>query len=813
MKNTKKTIAGIMAFAMMLTLASCGDNKNSESGDASNNSSSADSANSNNNSSTDIAQIMDKSYKAIEIDADIPLNYINKVCALGDDGTVLISGGTEDGKSKMYTTDHEFAVFNEIPFELEEVENGESYYNPIIGKDGTIYLYVSITTYGMEKPDWEDENFDSENFDWEAFYNSAETTYKLYTIERDGTILTENEISGLDKYMDTDDDENRVYIGQMFALGDKLVVNISSNNGDEVFVTVNADGEIGDEIDVGDSRYELYNCLTDSNGDVWFGSWGENGSVVKKIDGATMEISNDTIPVDGTKLDYINSLVLGSDDYKFYTSSRTSLFGLKEDGTTDEIINWLDSDMNGDYIQNIFPVENGEFIVYESDWNTNTRTFYRLTKRDASEISNVQVLTMVTQYENTDLMAKVNEFNKANDDYRIKIESYSKYYEWDEESNQMLNSPETQLKMDIASGKTFDIICMNGTSSLYSVLGKKGAFTDLYELMGTDGTVSKDDILPNILEAGEYDGKLISLSPTFYVNSFMAKKKFVDKENWTFEDMFETFENLPEDMSLFKYDTDKVNVCGEFIATGGFIDFEKATCNFDSPEFIKLLEFCNSLDISAPDWESMSDEEGQKYWEEKEMACLNDKALLEDVYMSTASDYARYKYGMFNEDTCLVGYPSNDGHGAKLYTSNSYAIMANSPNKEVAWKFINQFFSEDDSTSERRYNFPSLKTAFEKKLDEAMHKPYYTDENGKKHEYENTYWINNKEIKIPELKQEERDELEKYLLSAKADTDYGADIATIIQEELETFFNGERSAEETTKIIQNRVSILVSEQY
>ncbi|MDE6520374.1 MAG: extracellular solute-binding protein [Ruminococcus sp.] len=812
MKNTKKTIAGIMAFAMMLTLASCGDNKNSESGDASNNSSSADSANSNNNSA-DIAQVMDKSYKAVEIDADIPLNYINNVFALGDDGTVLISGGTEDGKSKMYTTDHEFAVFNEIPFELEEVENGESYYNPIIGKDGTIYLYVSITTYGVEKPDWDDENFDSENFDWDAFYDSAETTYKLYTIEKDGTILTENEISGLDKYLDTDDDENRVYIGQMFALGDKLVVNISSNNGDEVFVTINADGEIGDEIDIGDSRYELYNCLTDSNGDVWFGSWGENGSVIKKIDGATMEVSNDVIPVDKEKLDYIDRLVLGSDDYKFYTSSRTSLFGLKEDGTTDEIINWLDSDMNGDYIQNVFPVENGEFIVYESNWNTNTRTFYRLTKRDASEISNVQVLTMVTQYENTDLMAKVNEFNKANDDYRIKIESYSKYYEWDEESGQMLNSPETQLKMDIAAGKTFDIICMNGTSSLYSVLGKKGAFTDLYELMGTDGTVSKDDILPNILEAGEYDGKLISLSPTFYVNSFMAKKKFVDKENWTFEDMFETFENLPEDMSLFKYDTDKVNVCGEFIATGGFIDFEKATCNFDSPEFIKLLEFCNSLDTSEPDWESMSDEEGQKYWEEKEMACMNDKALLEDVYMSTASDYARYKYGMFNEDTCLVGYPSNDGHGAKLYTSNSYAIMANSPNKEVAWKFINQFFMEDDSTSERRYNFPSLKTAFEKKLDEAMHKPYYTDENGKKHEYDNTYWINNHEIKIPELKQEERDELEKYLLSAKSDTDYGADIATIIQEELETFFNGERSAEETAKIIQNRVSILVSEQY
>lgn len=808
MKNTKKTIAGIMAFAMMLTLASCGENKNSESGDASNNSS----ADSNNNSSVSAEQVMQKSYKAVEIGTDVPLNYLNNVYNLGD-GTVLISGGTEDGKAKMYTTDNDFAVFNEVPFELEQPENGNSYYNTIIGKDGTIYLYASITTYGVEMPDYEDENFDSENYDWDAFYASAETLYKLYTIDKDGTILTENEITGLDKYLETDDDEERAYVGQMFALGDKLIVNIGSG-GDDVFVTLGADGEIGEEVDLDEERYELYDCVTDSNGDVWFSSWDENGIAIKKIDGSTMTVSNDVISIDSKEIDYIDRIILGDDNYKFYVTDRSSLFGFKEDGTLDEIINWLDSDMNGDYISAVFPVENGEFVVYENDWSTNKRTFYRLTKRDASEVSNVQVLTMITQYEDTDIMAKVNEFNKANDDYRIKIKSYSKYYDYDEESGKLLNSPETQLKMDIAAGKTFDILCMSGDSTLYTTLGKKGAFADLYEFMGTDGTVSKDDILPNIIEAGEYDGKLISLSPTFYVNSYVAKKKFVDKENWTFDDMFEAYENLPENMRFFQYKSSKVDTFSEFVATGGFIDYENATCNFNTPEFIKLLEFCNGLEeYEQPDWENMGNDEMTQYWNEQETACLDDKALLGGVYMSSPNDYVRYRYGTFNDELCFVGFPSDNGQGAKLSLNNSYAIMSNSGNKEVAWKFISQFFTEENQTGDRMYNFPSLKTAFEKKLDESMQKPYYTDENGKKHEYDNSYWINDKEIKLPELKQDERDALGEYILSAKSMTSYSVDVDNIVSEEAEAFFNGERSAEETADIIQNRVSILVSEQY
>ncbi|MDE5935943.1 MAG: extracellular solute-binding protein [Ruminococcus sp.] len=804
MKNSKKTISGIMAFAFMLSLASCGENSNS----------SSNSQSGGNNSAVTAEKIADKSFKAIEIGGSVPLNYIHYIKPVADTGKVLITGSTDDG-STMYVTDYEFTDFTLTNFEIStEEENSESYYNSFIGADGTIYIFATITSYGdVKMPDYDDPDFDYESFDWDAFNKAAKSTYKLYTIDIDGNILTENEIKGLEKYQ-SDDEEERMYVGDVYPCGDKLIMNLSRMS-DSVMVTINADGTIGDEIDLGDDSYNLYTNTTGTDGNFYFSSYDDDGkSIIKHIDASTMSISDDVITINSDEIDYINNLMNGSGDYRFYVSNTTSLFGIKDDGTAEEIINWIDSDLSGDYIDFVVPDENGEFIIHEDNWTTNTDSFYRLTKRDASELENVQIISMVVNYSDSNVMEKVKEFNKTNDGYRIKIEDYNKYYEWDEEKGTQLNSPDAQLKLDIAAGKTPDIICMDNGSSLFTSLGKKGALVDLYELMGTDGTVSKDDIVPNVLKAGELDGKLLTVSPSFCVTTFIAKKKYVDKQGWTMDEMIETYNNLPKDMRLFAYNQSRESILSSLLYGGNFIDSKNGTCSFDSPEFIKLLEFCNRFeDEEGPDWETMSQDEMNDYWNEQETACMNDKAFLGDMSLYNLRDYSRARYVTFNDEISLVGLPGAGGNGATLSLNKNYAIMSSSSNKDVCWKFISQFFDEDYQTSDRVYQIPSLKSAFTKKLDEAMENPYYIDANGKKQEYENTYYINDKEVKIPNLSKEERDFLEEYILGAEPTSfDWSENIGEIVREEISAYFKGERSAQETAELIQNRVSILVSEQ-
>lgn len=818
MRNSKKTIAGIMAFAMILSLASCSGGGSSESSTADN--SGNNSSQGGESSAVTAETVASKSYKAIDIDTTLPLNYIGSVLPMHDVNSekLLVTGSTDDG-SAMYITDYDFMDFTPVNFEVSAEEDADTYYNAVPLKDGSILVFASITTYGdIEKPDLEDPDFDYDDYDWDAYYDAAENSYKIYNIDIEGVVVSENELTGLDQYVDPDEDE--YYLSSFYPCGDGAMLEIGSNTGDgDIMVFVGTDGVIGDKIELEEESdiYNFYTNALDKDGNFCFAGYSDGGNVIKKVDTNTLSVSSDDkIRIEDGELNYVQTMFTGSGDYEFYINDSTSLFGLKADGSLTEVINWLDSDLNGNYIDHVFAVENDEFIVIQRDWNTNTTTFSRLTKRDPSELENVQILNMVVQYEDTNISEIVSKFNKSNDKYRIKIESYDKYYEWDENYENQLNSPENQLKLDIAAGKKLDIIYMSGNSAILQNLGKNGAFADMYELMGTNGTVSKDDILPNVLEAGEINGKLAYITNNFSVNTMAVKKKFCDKENWTIDDMIETFNSVSDDMRFSKYSRSKTDILGELATSGGFIDYNNASCSFGSDEFIKVLEFCNSLEnTEEPDYDNMNQSDWEAYYKEQELAIRNDKALIDSNSIYSLDEYARKKYGEFNEEMCFVGIPSNDGVGAQLVINNCFAIMADSANKEAAWEFINMFF-EEDYVKESIYSIPALKTVFEQKLDETMEKPYYIDSDGKKHEYENTYFIqgSDEEIKLPQLSQEERDEFEEYILSAKSkSTFYNANVYKMIDEEAEKYFNGECSAEDAANKMQNRISILLSEQF
>ncbi len=811
MRKTKKTIAGLMAFAMVLSVASCGNN-NSDS-NSGNSSTVSDNSSQGDNNTPDASQIALKSFKAIPIENDLSIEYFETIEPLSDD-TFLIKGSDTDGNSAMYVANKDFTEFTAIDYTLEADDNAEIYYNAIAQQDGTILLLVNITTHGdMEKPDYDDPDFNDEDFDWEAYYDAAETTYKIVNIDTNGTVISENDLTGLDEYFDEDE---QTYLS-IHGCGDGAIIEVGGTESEEVILKVGKDGKITGkvEFDDEDDIYNIYTNVKDKDGNLCYSTYGdEHGDfIIKKIDSESLQ-TEDFIQITGSSIDYINFMFPGSGDYEFYLSSTSSLYGVKADGVVDEIINWLDSDLDGSSVRTVVPVENGEFIIYENNYQ-GTQGFSRLTKRDASELENVQILTMVAQYVDSSLTDKINQFNKSNDKYRIKVEDYGQYYEWNDESMSYDNTPAKQLQLDIAAGKTFDILCMSSSDRIVRNLGKTGALADMYEFMGKDGTVSKDDILPNVLEAGEMDGKLISVAPNFNVSALAVKKKFCDKENWTVDDLIETYNNCPDGMSYRKYNASKTSAFMELVMSSGVIDYDNAKCSFDSDECKKMLEFCNDLEFAEePDYETATDEEMNNYYAEQENAIRNDKALITDLNISNMREYARMKYGEFNEDMCVVGYPTSDGSGVKLSTTNGFSIMENSANKEAAWSFINEFFTEEYQTSDQNsYTLPALKSVFEKKLDETMEDPYYLDADGKKQTYKDSYYTGDESIEIPNLSKEERDELEKLILSAKGDGYvYDEDIYNIAQEEADAYFNGERSAEETLDLIQSRCSILLSEQ-
>ena len=375
-------------------------------------------------------------------------------------------------------------------------------------------------------------------------------------------------------------------------------------------------------------------------------------------------------------------------------------------------------------------------------------------------------------------------------------------------------APSETVQMD--KDKILSFVTVHGSANSHtSILAKT---MNIPAMIGCD--IPLDDTVNGKMAVVDgFEGK-VYIEPD--EETMAAKKKFVDHDNWTLDELIEIYDNLPEGTKLFRNSDTKEGVFHNLTnGLSSFVDMDTNSCSFDSDEFIKVLEFANRFpdeEEGEPDWDNASQDEMDKYYAEQQNACRNDKALVSEMSLFSIREYAQLLHGEFGEDISLVGFPSDDGKGGSLTLGTSFSILSDTANKEACWQFISTFFS-DDAFSKDSYSMggiPALKTKFAEMLDSAMDRPYWEDENGKKQYYDDTYWIGDNEepVKIDPLTQEQRDYIEEYILNCCSGSIYinDEDIRSIVQEEIKSYFAGEKSASDTAANIQNRVSLLLSEQ-
>ena len=770
------------------------------------------------NQSAVIEKLTETSYKAVKLDADLPLTDITNIQNVGNTGKYLFSGVIGSGADWEWGTllvESDLSAYKEFDNGINKTANIEFNENYVAANNGTIYAILTVTDYGdYELPDFNDPNFDYESFDYEEMAEAAVNTYKILTFDESGKVIAENEIEDFEESVNARADD-MFGISECFALGDdKICISVIMSD-ETVFVTVDGEGNISEPIDFHTNEYLNYYGTDRDNNFVFMVN--ENGnSELRTLNADTMEISPDKITFEDNL--YFNNIIKGSGDYRVYLSSQTSLYGLKDDGSLVELINWVDSDISANSLNSIVPVNDGDFFITEYSKGDGNAAIYRLTKRDAAEIENVKIINMAVEYSGGEIADKVKDFNMENSDYRITLTDYSEYFEYDDDSGKALNTPVDQLKRDIAAGKTYDIICLSGYSDIFSNLTKKGALVDLYTYLDKDSEYSREDFVPSLLSACEIDGQLSTLSPSFYISTFACKTKYYGKADWNLDEFIETCHNLPEGMKPFTGGNTKSDIFSRLVLSSNtFIDYENATCDFNNPDFIKILEFCNEFpNLGEGDeinWDNATDEELANYSKSMQSAVREDRVLLYDANIASAREYAHIKYGYVGDDITLIGTPTSEGASVRIITSSNYAIMQTSENKDICWEFIKSVLIKEENSLYQGNHFPALKAYFEKTFDDAMSKPYYLDANGEKVEYDDVCYINDTEMKIPPLTQAERDAFYEYVSNAKPDDYYYNNaIYNIITEEADVYFAGDKTAEQTAEIIQNRVSILISEQ-
>lgn len=843
MKHTKRILTLLLAGAMVLGLTACGKDAGSSTN-----------PDDNKNNET-VAQSLGYGYLTAYQDLNVELDWVNTSSMCGD--TLYVSGDkyTEDTGSgtHLYGINMRSGEVTEVPVPELTHEDGvtEWIQNIRVSPDGSYYL---MTTYSYddsmyaeeavpyvearegeevaeetepeaepaeepaeepveepaEEPEEESEASEEasdeelqvmpiseeasteEPVEMPAPENMASPTetYTIYKCDMSGNILSQLDLA--EAAADASEKYGYFNINNL-VMDQNGTAYIASET---VIYCYDAEGNRLPDITPNCSW--INQMVVTGDGSILISYYGdEAGERIARIDNGAV---SEPLEVDIGEMVYNMSIYPG-DGAQALLSDGNNLYTLDTaTGKTQLILNWLDSDINGGNVQTIAALDADNIVALLYNWNSNDVQYETVTlkKTDISEIPVRTVLTMGMQYLDSELTNAIIDFNRKNNEYRISVMDYSQYNTEDD-----YEAGGKQLDLDIVSGNAPDIMVLNNGKQQRYI--QKGVLANMTELMEADG-FSQDQLVSAPLKAFTSDDVLYGMPYSFYVQSINASAALLDgRTSWTLSDMAQIISTLPEDAKVMQYYTqqDFLNLMINF-NLGRFVDYGAATCSFDSEEFRQMLEAAKYLPADYEDDAAV------------DMVYVDDNQLLQSgellmtfQYISGPDEVKNY-YNLYCEKNGIVsiGYPSENGSGLMLSADSALAVSASCQHKDVAWSFIKTLLEEDYQNN--LWNFPVLASAFDSKMAETKEKSYYMDGDEKVY-YDNTYYLGDTEYTVEPLTEEQVQQFKTEVENAQLSGAYDSDIFEIIQEEAAAFFAGDKSAEEVSSLIQNRVSIYLGE--
>lgn len=645
------------------------------------------------------------------------------------------------------------------------------------------------------------ENYYYEHEDYSVLdsYTFFRKTY-VCSWDMDGNLVWESEIEDLST------DEQWLYVNAMLPKSDGSLSMILS--GDAAYKQdVSADGAVGSRDafygDNADLLGRAYYLLPKADGTLVLIYSDENDWTKQYIVNYDIEkdqIGEAELMPSAFALYGYNSMSAGltsdliySDTYGVYTFNAGDEEGTKK-------MDFINSDVGITYIQGLTELDENSFLglFYNDEGKTSGGIFTYVPPED---IPDKKVLVLAGDSIGYDLRNRVVEFNRNSDEYRITLRTYDSYRTQDD-----WYAGATQLNNEIITGNMPDIlVAYNLPVENYIA---KGLLEDIGKMIEADEELSQVEFVQNVFDAYSVKGKLYYVIPSFNIQTMMGKISLVgDRSTWTMADMQQMMAGLPEGTTLLGDSITRGSFFNTMMQYSGadFVDVETGKCNFDDPGFISIMEFAKTLP------QELEDDYWYNYdWEVYESQYRENRTVLYSLYINNLSNLNYQINGYMGDDVSFIGFPTESGMGSVVGMNDAFCISSKSANKDAAWEFL-RYYLTDEYQGELRYGLPIRKDRFEELAKEATQPPYYFDENGEKKEYEETFYMNGEEITLPPMSQEQVDKCVNFIYSVNKPVYDNDDVMNIINEEMESFYSGQKNAGEVAKIIQSRVQVFVDE--
>ncbi len=359
-----------------------------------------------------------------------------------------------------------------------------------------------------------------------------------------------------------------------------------------------------------------------------------------------------------------------------------------------------------------------------------------------------------------------------------------------------------KLFTDVSEGKGPDILVL-GRENLVSFYNA-GALSDLTTVLTND---TKEQILPGVLEFGTVDGKLVGITCEATINTLFVSNAVWDNERWNLQDVLGLIRRREEAGTpierVVAYSYSYVphlmlsNLALMDITNSGFVNLDTKTCSFDSDEFIMLLEYCKKYGQAVTD---------DDYREAEELlAELNNGKSLAYVCSGNFVAFSKVK-AMLGEDYHCVGYPTESKQGSFLqFDDGCVAINSQSSKSEEANDFLRYLV---EYSAQKKYGMNWVrKDVLLDNVKDAV------ELYGNK-EPVPVFFISESAVIELDGKEDGSSYVKEYIELAEScipQKDEYEQIDSIVIEEVQAFFYGQKTAKQVAEVIQSRVTIFLEE--
>ncbi len=410
---------------------------------------------------------------------------------------------------------------------------------------------------------------------------------------------------------------------------------------------------------------------------------------------------------------------------------------------------------------------------------------------------NVQVIRLATcsgvDFNGDQLLRNaVSSFNALSPDYRIELIDYGVYNEGYDASVGM-----NRLNADITAGNEPDIYDLWSLTSANYV--SKGLISDLKPWFEQDSEINYEDMIPSATAALERDGHLYDFVPSFTVTTVFSSEDRIGKtEHLTVDDFLDLAQQHGA-QQMFGAGMTRDGFLTRLIAYTGkeYVDRVHGTCSFDSPEFVRLLQYVSQLpeekDETLGDWERI-------YFGKQNLYCTGGGNLIRWIC---------YADSVFGGESRSIGFPATNGNGVAMTPTIRLGMSAKSEIQDGVWAFFKFLLS--DSFQYKVGDVPMMQKALDRIIEKWVSEMDGEKALGLVGVMDGQHF--NTTIPLATLDESKKERAIQIIQSIDCVNEYDSNLFDIIWQEVNAYLGGGKTAEQAAATIQSRASIYMAEQY